>query len=143
MGKQKDDIEKVDGVVTTQKKEMDRDTRRTIKVIVKLILFTVLNILLSIGGLVLINLFVVPFISEYGNEGVWKILINDINNFRQSPYVKYCYACIGIWIYAALNEFVLIVRTYKKIDCIKNDECLSCQKYLKCRYRDIKVERGY
>ena len=24
-----------------------------------------------------------------------------------------------------------------------NDECLSCEKYLKCRYRDIKIERTY
>ena len=142
MGKRNDDIEKADGLVTTQKKEMDRDTRRMIKVIFKLVLYTVLNVLLGILGGEIVKLFVLPYIEEYGKLSVWKILINDVNGFRNSAYAKYCYVCIGIWVYSILSELLLIIRTFKKIDCIKNDECLSCQKYLKCRYKDIKIIRG-
>lgn len=139
----KNDIEKKKGAVEKDSKIIERDNKRMFKVIVKLVLFTVLNILLSVLGAEIVKLFVLPYVETYGKLSIWKILLNDVEGFRNSTYAKYCYICIGLWVYSFLNEAVLLIRTFKKIDCIKNDDCLSCEKYIKCRYKDIKVERGY
>ena len=142
MGKETN-TEHVTGVVVSDEVTNKRDNKRLFIVIGKVVLFTVINIVLGIAGAEIIKLFVLPYVEEYGKLSIAKLLLNNVNGFRNSTYAKYCYVVIGLWVYVFLSEIWLIIRTIKKIDCVKNDECLSCEKYLKCRYRDIKVERTY
>ncbi len=135
--------ERVNGAVVSNEVVTKQDNRRYFIVIFKLVLFTVINIVLGIAGAEIIKLFVLPYIEQYGKLSLAKLLLNNVNGFRDSTYAKYCYVVIGLWVYVFLSEIWLIFRSIKKIDCIKNDECLSCEKYLKCRYRDIKIERNY
>ena len=142
MGKE-NNTEHVTGVVDSDEVTNTRDTKRLFIVIGKLVLFTIINMVLGIAGAEIMKLFVLPYVEQYGKLSFDKLLLNNVNGFRNSTYAKYCYAVIGLWTYVFLSELLLIFRTIKKIDCVKNDECLYCEKYLKCRYRDIKVDRNY
>ena len=135
--------ENVTGRVESDKKIIERDNRRLFTIIIKIVVFTVINIILGVAGAEIIKLFVLPYVEQYGKLSISKLILNNVNGFRNSTYAKYCYVVIGLWVYVFLSEILLIIRTIKKIDCVRNDECLSCEKYLKCRYKDIKVERTY
>lgn len=138
-----DNTEQGTGVIVSDEVVNKRDNKRFFIVIGKVVIFTVINIILGIAGAEIIKLFVLPYVEQYGKLSIAKLLLNNVNGFRNSTYAKYCYVVIGLWVYVFLSEVLLIIRTIKKIDCVKNDECLSCEKYLKCRYRDIKIERTY
>ena len=142
MGKE-NNTEHVTGVVDSDEVTNTSDTKRLFIVIGKLVLFTIINMVLGIAGAEIMKLFVLPYVEQYGKLSIAKLLLNNVNGFRNSTYAKYCYVVIGLWTYVFLSELLLIFRTIKKIDCVKNDECLYCEKYLKCRYRDIKVDRNY
>ena len=120
-----DNTEQGTGVIVSDEVVNKRDNKRFFIVIGKVVIFTVINIILGIAGAEIIKLFVLPYVEQYGKLSIAKLLLNNVNGFRNSTYAKYCYVVIGLWVYVFLSEVLLILRTIKKIDCVKNDECLS------------------
>ncbi len=130
----------ISGKADTDLQESFRNGRRYTKVLFKLIFLTVVNIVIAIVGFIMVNS-LISLTTE--QSGIVSLVKEVLNGTKNPDYAKYCYICLAMWCYAALGEFFLIVRALLKINCIANRDCLHCEEYLTCGYKDIKRVRNY